>query len=569
MNNKLKENRHILIFSLIWLIASLIQAYFTELHEDEAYYWVFSEYLNWGYFDHPPMIAFLVKLGYLLFENELGVRLFPSLLGAGTIFIIYRLLPQGLREIRLYILVISSISLMHINVAGFMALPDISLVFFTALFFLVLKHYLAEDKLPQALGLGLIVALMMYSKYHAALILFFTLLAQRKLLLRRSFWIIVMVATILYLPHIFWQVKHDFVSFRYHLVDRNTAFRFGYILEYIGNQVLVTGPLTGVLLLYLSFSRPAADVFEKILKFNLVGFFAFFLLSSVRGHVEPHWTAAAFIPMIILSLLQLRKRPRLRKWLIIMGFASIPLVVIMRLYLMVEILPLPSRISRDFHGKDTWISQIQEVAGDRPVIFRSKFQYPSLYRFYAQKPAFTRNSMYYRRNQYDVWPMEKEMQGRDVMLIAYSYDPWKDSLKTVFGTLYYYNIESYCSFNNLRVEIHTDRIDAASGDTITLPISIWNPNDYSVCLDCPCDIPPYLELAFFRDDGDRFYCRMVEEPDQSVYDPGETREFDVRVHIHAPAGNYRIRIGYTSEILNQGINSRVLNGVITPPPLQP
>jgi hypothetical protein len=174
--------------------------------------------------------------------------------------------------------------------------------------------------------------------------------------------------------------------------------------------------------------------------------------------------------------------------------------------------------------------------------------------------------MYYRRNQYDVWPMEKELQGKKVMLVAYPYDPGRDSLQTVFGTLYYYNIDRYCSFNNLGVEILADRIDAVSGDTINLPIRIWNPNDYSVCPDCPCDLTPYLELAFFRDDGDRFFCRMLEEPDPSEYAPGESREFKVKVHIHAPEGKYRIRMGYTSERLNQGINGRVLKGSITSAP---
>ena len=208
MNNKLKENRYILLFSLAWFLINLIQSYFTELHSDEAYYWVFSEYPAWGYFDHPPMTAILVKLGYLLFQNELGVRLLPSLLGAGTIFITYRLLPEQFREIRLYILLITTISLMHINVAGFMALPDVPLVFFASLYFLVLKRYLTEDRIMHALVLGLIVALMMYSKYHAALILLFTLLSEWRLLLRRTFWIIVVIAVLLYLPHILWQVKH-------------------------------------------------------------------------------------------------------------------------------------------------------------------------------------------------------------------------------------------------------------------------------------------------------------------------------------------------------------------------
>ncbi len=53
-----------------------MQSGLTELQDDEAYYWVYSHFLDWGYFDHPPMTALLIKMGYAIFHNELGVRLF-------------------------------------------------------------------------------------------------------------------------------------------------------------------------------------------------------------------------------------------------------------------------------------------------------------------------------------------------------------------------------------------------------------------------------------------------------------------------------------------------------------
>ncbi len=50
-------------------VISLFQAGFTELMDDEAYYWVYSRHLDWGYFDHPPMVALLIKMGYGLFHQ--------------------------------------------------------------------------------------------------------------------------------------------------------------------------------------------------------------------------------------------------------------------------------------------------------------------------------------------------------------------------------------------------------------------------------------------------------------------------------------------------------------------
>jgi len=88
------RNNHRLLFYTAWIILGLIQSGLTELQDDEAYYWVYSKYLSWGYFDHPPMIAVLVKMGYAIFPNELGVRLFPLLLNVLSLVIIEKLISK-------------------------------------------------------------------------------------------------------------------------------------------------------------------------------------------------------------------------------------------------------------------------------------------------------------------------------------------------------------------------------------------------------------------------------------------------------------------------------------------
>jgi predicted membrane-bound mannosyltransferase len=54
---------------------------------DEAYYWEWSRRLAAGYFDHPPAIALLIRLGGVLLEpigaseTPIGVRLGPAIAG--------------------------------------------------------------------------------------------------------------------------------------------------------------------------------------------------------------------------------------------------------------------------------------------------------------------------------------------------------------------------------------------------------------------------------------------------------------------------------------------------------
>ncbi|MFC2116345.1 ArnT family glycosyltransferase [Bacteroidota bacterium] len=565
MQKHFQENKAIILFTMAWFIINLIQAYFTEITEDEAYYWVYSQFPAWGYYDHPPMIAFLVKLGYSLFPNELGVRLIPSLLGAGTIYGIWHLIPEGSRNQRIFIWSIFAVTLMHLNVAGFLALPDIPLVFFTTLYFLVLKKYLHDDRMLQAILVGIIVALMMYSKYHTMLILFFTLVAEWKLLLRRSFWLIVAIAVILYLPHILWQYKHDFVSFQYHLISRNDPFQPRQILEYLGNQLLVTGPFVGVILLYLAFVRRATGSFERVLKFNFIGFFGFFLVSSVRGHVEPHWTAAAFPPLIVLAMMNIHEFPRLQKWLKILAVASIPLIMVIRIYLVWNILPLPMNVSRMFHEKDVWAAQIEDVAGDRPVVFMNKYQYPSLYWFYTKKKAFSRNTMFYRRNQYDVWPLESELEGNRVLLTRWGKTDSTNILTTIFGDVPYYEIDSYCSFNRLKIDILEKDPIAKTGETIFVPIRISNPTALEVSLDYDCDsnLSPMLMCTFVDEERGRQYFALDPQPELGSLEPKEEILLDVRINAPADPGKYSLIISFGSYLLYPGINGAPVELTVT------
>ena len=46
-----------------------------QLHPDEAYYWLWSRRLDFGYYDHSPMIAYFIKFTTLFSQSEFCVRL--------------------------------------------------------------------------------------------------------------------------------------------------------------------------------------------------------------------------------------------------------------------------------------------------------------------------------------------------------------------------------------------------------------------------------------------------------------------------------------------------------------
>ena len=69
----------------------LVAAAFTPITFDEAYYWMWSKHLAGGYYDHPPMVAVVIRLGTLIAgDTELGVRLVSILLALPMSWAVYR-----------------------------------------------------------------------------------------------------------------------------------------------------------------------------------------------------------------------------------------------------------------------------------------------------------------------------------------------------------------------------------------------------------------------------------------------------------------------------------------------
>jgi len=107
----LGADRLVLLWLGVWWIANLVQAGFTELANDEAYYHMFAERLAWGYFDHPPVTALLVWAGERLFGGELGVRFFFTVLQPLYLWILWRLIrpaDAGRRDAALFVVGVSA-----------------------------------------------------------------------------------------------------------------------------------------------------------------------------------------------------------------------------------------------------------------------------------------------------------------------------------------------------------------------------------------------------------------------------------------------------------------------------
>ncbi|MDR3713430.1 MAG: glycosyltransferase family 39 protein [Puia sp.] len=409
------RKHHKLLFFGAWLLINLVQAGGTELFDDEAYYWVYSRFPAWGYFDHPPMIAILIRAGYLLFHNEFGVRLLIVCAGTATLYFIGELTAR--KDDRLFYAMACAMAVLQIG--GFMAVPDIPLLFFATLFFWVYRLFLRQTNLRHALLLGLVIALMLYSKYHGLLVIVFTFLSFPRLLLKYASWLAIGVAILLYFPHIYWQYQHGFPSIQFHLLGRNAAhYQASFTIEYIIGQLLMAGPFAGFILIGAALVYRPADRLEKALRYNLVGFYLFFLLSTLKGRVEANWTLPSLIGLMVLSHQYLVDRERLARWIYRLAPLTLMGVMIGRTYMMMDLPRSRSILKDEVHGNRQWVGVIRRQSGGLPVVFLDSYQLASKYWFYSGLPSFSLNSPYGRRNNFNFWSLEDSLTGKRVYVVG-------------------------------------------------------------------------------------------------------------------------------------------------------
>jgi len=460
----------------LWFVVNLLQAAFTGMSNDESYYALWGKKLAWGYFDHPPMVAVFNYLSALLFNGNLGVRFMTVLAQIATLIICWRILDDRQADQRkVGVFFILAASLVMFSALGFITTPDAPLLFFAALFLLSYQHFLKKESFVNALLLCLAMAGMVYSKYQSSLLIGFVVLSNLRLLLNLRFWLAGIAALLLLSPHFYWQYSNHFPSFQYHLVDRSNQFQLKYFLEYLPNQLAVFNPVTLGLVFYILLKTKSRDLFERGLYFLIVGFIVFFWLMAYRGHVEPHWTVAASIPMLILAYRRASESVSIRKYITRYVLGSVVLILLVRVALVCP--PIAGKIGFDEERK---FKAIEAVAGDYPVVFTGSFQKPSLYTFFTHKNATVISSIFNRRTQFDLWQLEQEMEGKPAF-VCVEVDGLSKKYVLNGQTVNGFFTESFHSAQRLKVISESPAsVSWHSGDTIRTAFSVINPCSYSI-----------------------------------------------------------------------------------------
>ena len=469
----------------VWWVCNLLQAGLTELANDEAYYHMFAERLAWGYFDHPPMTALLVRLGGLMAGGELGVRLFFTLLQPLYLYVFWRLIRPAeatRRDAALY--VVLSAATLILELYGFIAVPDGPLMMTAALFLWTFRNF-AERRPLAWLWMGVAMAAMAYSKYHGALVVIFCLAANPRLLLRPGLYASGAVALVLLVPHLLWQYDHDWASFAYHLAGRNSVFRPNYPVEFLLNVLVVFNPFFVPLYVQAWRKTRPQNALQRALKLLPPAFIGFFLLSSLRGYVQPQWIIVATFGLLWVLFDYARRHPRTRRYLMRAGGVTIALVALVRL----EMIFNPLHIRFEVFDNAASYGEIARVADGRPVVFRHGYAVAAKYRFYTGGEAYCQPNIRYRTHQWQFRDDDDRFAGREV-LVETAARPASDTTSAVRsvalanGRRFTWLVDS-CYLPTRRVGIACEGLPArvAPGEELTLTLRLENPYDYDIRVD--------------------------------------------------------------------------------------
>jgi 4-amino-4-deoxy-L-arabinose transferase-like glycosyltransferase len=280
---------------------------------DEAYYWRWSKHLAGGYFDHPPMVAAVIRLGTLIAgDTELGVRIVSVLLAGPATWAVWRAAQILFNNPRLSATAALFFNLTLMVAAGTVVVtPDAPLLVASAfvLFFLAKLVDTGEGLWWLAVGAATGVALL--SKYTAFFfglsILAWLVIAPdlRRWLLTPWPWLGGIIAVLLFSPVLLWNASHDWNSFVYQFSRRMTVDEWTarYLGEYLAGQAGLATPsifVLGIMGLVALPMGKGGDRPARILLGAMVGPLAlYFAWHSLHQRVEANWTSPIFPALAI------------------------------------------------------------------------------------------------------------------------------------------------------------------------------------------------------------------------------------------------------------------------------
>ena len=245
------------------------------LFRDELYYIACAMKPAFGYVDHPPLSAILLKVNMVLFGDSLfSIRLIPAICAALTVWI------TGLMTIRLgggrwavFLACLFTFSLGNFVMSSFYSMNSIEILSWTLAAYLIVLIIQTEQKkywmfLGVVLGLGLmnkIGVLFLGAGIFAGLL--FT--RERRWLTTPWPYVSGAIALAFFLPYIIWNIQHNWAHLEFIRNASQNKYSGLSIISFLSGQLLLNNPASVLVWLPALIALFFAPMFKR---WRMLGF---------------------------------------------------------------------------------------------------------------------------------------------------------------------------------------------------------------------------------------------------------------------------------------------------------
>jgi hypothetical protein len=312
------------VLILALTVLRVIYASLIDLRTDEAYYWTWSKENVLSFLDHPPMIAWFIRLGTAIFgDTNFGVRFAGVLAMLVTQLLLADIVRRVTHDVRAVVLaLLMPEAALYYGLLMAKVSPDVALIPFAVAMIWALIRLDESGDARWWLAAGVFAGLALLSKFTAVMlapaVLAFMLVPgwRRRWLVSPYPWLAALIAFTVFLPVLIWNAGHDWASFKFQFVRASATHPWSLrtLGEFIGLQfglvgfILLPVVLTGVALTaWRGYRR--GDPVAILLSTCVIVPFGYFLWKSLGLRVGDTWPmlmwpagfAAASINIAVLS----------------------------------------------------------------------------------------------------------------------------------------------------------------------------------------------------------------------------------------------------------------------------
>jgi len=420
-------------FLAIYLIRLLI-VFTMGIMPQDAYYYLYSEHLDFSYFDHPPMVAYMLRLfSLVLGKSVVAIKLADFTVTLLSLFAFYKLAHYFLFEKQAIRATLFYGTTLLLTVLSINTTPDVPLMLFWTLTLIFSYKALFEGGLKYWIAAGFLMGLSFISKYTGLFLLFgffaFLLFSKshRKYLLSKQSLLLLVFFAMGIFPVVYWNYSNDWTSFAF-----QTADRAGSIEEFKLHPELFLGNLATQLMLLIPFLfvGMVVIVFKMIRKvvrkrawpneklFFLMVFslpiILFFFGVSLIYWVKLNWIMPGYISAIILVTAFLSQK-------LLRGQIITSLILHVLLAVQIVFYPVSVKSDDTWFGWEQFSQQVEERMKQHPNSFLfadDNYKTSAVLDFYLDRKIYAGNVVGRNGKQFSILdPDLSHLEGSNAIFI--------------------------------------------------------------------------------------------------------------------------------------------------------